>query len=156
MTPFMCHSQPTPCAYKGALAKGSAPRPRTEIRRVAAPGSDPAVDVAGAAPGAGGHDGPAGGEHQAAGERCHPAVRLVKPRRARLLHFVPALAGDEPAAGPDGGSCGRTQASGPQRTGTTTGSSAERNSLSGHLPGMNTEIEPLDGEQNKQHRRPRE
>ena len=25
MTPVKCHSQPTPCAYKGALARGAAP-----------------------------------------------------------------------------------------------------------------------------------
>ena len=34
MTPVKCHSQPTPCAYKGALAKGSAPS--TPARRYGA------------------------------------------------------------------------------------------------------------------------
>ncbi len=34
-----------------------------------------------------GHNGPAVREHEAAGERCHPAVQLVKPRGARLLRL---------------------------------------------------------------------
>ena len=70
-----------------ALAKGSAPSTPTQrygaLRRFR-----PAADAAGVGSRAGRimTGGPAIREHEAAGERCHPAVRLVKTRGARLLH----------------------------------------------------------------------
>ena len=37
MTPVRCHSQPTPCAYKGALARGRCASPSNPRRRAALP-----------------------------------------------------------------------------------------------------------------------
>ena len=104
-------SQPTQCAYIG-LARGFAPSTPAQRDGIAAPGR-PAAEAEVVLSRAGWiMTVRRFASTMPLRSGCHPAVRLVKPRQ-RLLHFVPALAGDEPAGGADSGGCGRTLASGP-------------------------------------------
>ena len=49
------------------------------------------------------HDAGRFDEHESPDERCRPAVQRVKSRQRDPSAVAPALTGDEPAGGPDGG-----------------------------------------------------
>ena len=82
-------------------------------------------------------DAPAIRECEVAGERCHPAGRLVKPRVRGSSTGVSALTGDEPAGGADACTYGRRPASGPERTGIDHDGNSRCSGAVGHVSRAN-------------------
>ena len=114
MTPVMCHSQPTQCAYIGLTRAPPPPRPPAQRygavapvqtrrrcgRRLIACGPDLTVRRCAS-------------RRPLESDATPPSGSSSRAERGSFT-FVPALAGDEPAAGADSGTCCRTQTFGPR------------------------------------------